>query len=62
MKRNYIKPVTERVNCRITPLLDGSTSTEWNMGEIGDPSVDPIGEGEDDPNADAKSWAFDLWE
>lgn len=61
MKRIYIKPETETVACKTSPLLDGSANTEWNMGEVGDPSTDPIGGDEPDPNEDAKRY-FGLWE
>jgi len=63
MKRIYIKPETERLSCRITPLLDGSNNTEWHTGTEGEGDDNPIGGDQPDPNSDdAKSWAFDLWE
>ena len=61
MKLIYIEPKTELVVCQTNPLLDGSANTEWNMGEIGSGTTDPIGEGDDDPNSDAKQY-FGLWE
>jgi len=57
MKRIYIKPATELVKIRITPLLDGSDpKTNWGVGSQDiDPSEQP------DPNADAKQ-SSGFWE
>lgn len=57
MKRIYIKPATELVKIRITPLLDGSDShTTWG---VDDQDIDP--NEQPDPNGDAKQ-SSGFWE
>jgi len=60
MKQAYIKPETERIVCNPASMIAASVpTTEWNMGEEGSGTTQPI-TGDDDPNADAKR--FNLWE
>ena len=56
MKKKYIKPETEIVDCKLLSMITASgNGTGWYMGD------DPINPGDEpDPNADANE--FNLWE
>ena len=62
MKLIYIKPETELVVCRTTPILEGSNKTNWGIGgEDPDDPTQPIGGDQPDPNEDAKQNSG-IWE
>ena len=58
MKRQYIKPETEIVACKLLSMVAASgNGTGWYMGD------DSIGGDEPDPNADDDGAnQFNLWE
>lgn len=52
MKRPYITPSAKTVEYRPLHFFAVSNGTEWHMGEDGQPTDNPIGPSQPDPNSD----------